>query len=230
MSFYEKLLETNPELYGTTRYCNICGYRFSKFLNYNKLHPREALCPLCHSLERHRHLWIHISSVYPSLDKKRVLHFAPEKIFKELFQQSSAEYYDVDIDPEKATYKVDITDILFKDNYFDYIICIHVLEHIIDDILAMKELYRVLKKGGIAFLGVPLRQEFYEDVSIVEPEKREKAFGQWDHVRWYSKEVFSKRLTECGFNIELISEPKNFPKVFQNETLINNQIFLAKKC
>lgn len=230
MRSYENVLETNPELRGNTRYCNICGYRFAKFLNFNKLRPREALCPVCYSLERHRHLWMHIFPLYPFLDKKRILHFAPEKIFKQIFQESQADYYDADIDPKKARYKVDITDIPFKDNYFDYIICIHVLEHILDDILAIKELYRVLKEGGIAFLAVPLRQEAFEDSSIIEPEDRVKVFGQCDHVRWYSEEVFLKGLIDGGFNIELISDPKKFPVKFCNETLMSEKFFLARKC
>lgn len=43
----------------------------------------------------------------------------------------------------------------FKDNYFDSIIASEILEHLDDDKKALKELYRVLKKGGILLVSVP---------------------------------------------------------------------------
>lgn len=181
-----------PEIFGFNRYCNICGFRFSKFDLFNKIRPREAQCPVCKSLERHRHLYVHLLHIYPFLSGKKVLHFAPESIIKRILCESAAEYYDCDLDPKKATHTVDITNITFENNFFDYIVCIHVLEHIPDDVVAMKELYRVLKPGGIAFLGVPLCKELREDLNITSKEEREKLYGQWDHVRYYSFEVFLK--------------------------------------
>ncbi|KKS03406.1 MAG: Methyltransferase type 11 [candidate division WWE3 bacterium GW2011_GWE2_42_25] len=49
----------------------------------------------------------------------------------------------------------DITKLRFPDNYFDKIVCTEVLEHIDDDVTAIKELYRVLKPGGIIAITVP---------------------------------------------------------------------------
>lgn len=96
MKTYETVIHEHPELQGSSRYCNICGYRFSRFLPFG-VKPREAKCPVCGSLERHRHIYIHIASLYPFLNSKRVLHFAPEPILKEIFLKSGAEYFDVDI-------------------------------------------------------------------------------------------------------------------------------------
>lgn len=80
---------------------------------FNKLKPREAQCPVCGSLERHRHLAIHLFSIYPFLENKNILHFAPEKIIKILLSNSKCHYYDADIDKTKASYVVDITNICF---------------------------------------------------------------------------------------------------------------------
>jgi ubiquinone/menaquinone biosynthesis C-methylase UbiE len=44
----------------------------------------------------------------------------------------------------------------FEDNFFDVIICNHVLEHVKDDQKAMSELFRVLNPKGIAILQVPI--------------------------------------------------------------------------
>jgi hypothetical protein len=94
-----------------------------------------------------------------------------------------------------------------------------VLEHIPDDILAMRELYRVMKKGGWGIFQVPIRQTLektYEDFSITDPKEREKAFGQNDHVRWYGQD-YKDRLKRVGFNVTEDDYVKKFSpnEIFQ---------------
>jgi ubiquinone/menaquinone biosynthesis C-methylase UbiE len=43
----------------------------------------------------------------------------------------------------------------FEDNYFDEVICYHVLEHINDVPLVLKELHRICKNGAIIHIKVP---------------------------------------------------------------------------
>lgn len=219
----------SPEENGYYRLCNICNSRFRIFDSFGKIRKREAICPGCKSLDRHRHLYIHILSIYPFLENKKILHFSPEKAIKDILLASPADYYDADIDPEKATYKEDITNTSFPDNFFDYIFCIHVLEHIPDDIKAMKEMFRILKPGGVAYLSVPLQKKFVEDLSITDPELREIMFGQKDHVRIYNLDTFRKRLKSCGFNVDNVSYPSNFPENIKEAFLLNDRIVLAKK-
>ena len=57
------------------------------------------------------------------------------------------------------TVKVDITAIQYSNNYFDIIICNHVLEHVLEYEKAIKEIFRVLKKGGIAIVQTPFFQK-----------------------------------------------------------------------
>ena len=234
---YKKFIETNPEYEGLNRYCNICGFRFDHFEKF-LLHPREARCPVCGSLERHRHLAIHLFSIYPFLQGKKILHFAPETIIKNILKDSGAEYFDCDIDPKRATYQVDITNIRIRSdkfdpdasNVFDYIICIHVLEHIVEDVKAMSELYRVLKPGGVAFLAVPCGKKLFEDYSITDPAEREKAFGQSDHVRWYDEMTFYQRLESVGFKLQ-VSYCNNLPPVFSESLIrgVGSDVVLARK-
>jgi len=47
--------------------------------------------------------------------------------------------------------RLDIADMNFEDNFFDVIICNHVLEHIKDDQKAMSELFRVLRPVSVGF-------------------------------------------------------------------------------
>ncbi len=87
--------------------------------------------------------------------------------------------------------QMDITAMQYPDHSFDCIICNHVLEHIVDELKAMRELHRVLKPGVWAILQVPMSltlEKTYEDLDITEPNEREKAFGRSDHVRNYGSD------------------------------------------
>ena len=110
-----------------------------------------------------------------------------------------------------ADRKIDITDINFENDYFDFIICNHVLEHVKDDIKAMSEVFRVLKPEGEAILQVPIskyNKETFEDFSIILPEEREKYFGQKDHVRIYGQD-YEERLESADFKVELYDIKKD---------------------
>ena len=45
----------------------------------------------------------------------------------------------------------------FKDGFFDKVISVHTMEHVEDDKAFIKEIYRVLKIGGLLLITVPLR-------------------------------------------------------------------------
>ena len=214
------------EYFGLSKFCNICGYRFSKFAKFG-ISQREAKCPVCDSLERHRHLYVYISALFNKLEEKKILHFAPEKILKDIFKSSNSKYYDADIDNKKATYQIDITNIPYEDNFFDYIFCVHVLEHISNDIKAMEEIYRVLHPNGVAFLCVPIFKEFLEDLSVTNAEDRLHLYGQRDHVRKYDINTFKNRLKSVNFSIE-ISDPSKFP-TFLKDACLGDYIFICRK-
>ena len=94
-----------------------------------------------------------------NLDKTiNLLHVAPERNLQKILKSfSNIEYVSGDLNPlMNCDIKIDITDIKFKDNFFDVIICNHVLEHIKDDRKAMSESFRVLKPKGFAILQVPI--------------------------------------------------------------------------
>lgn len=80
-----------------------------------------------------------------------------------------------------ADIRLDLIDIDFENNYFDVIICCHVLEHIKYDQKAIHELFRVLKQKGITILQVPIsktEKETFEDFSITNTEERKKILGR----------------------------------------------------
>ena len=108
--------------------------------------------------------------------------------------------------------KGDICNMPFEQNSFDFILCNHVLEHIIDDTKAMKELFRVLNLNGTAIVQVPINQnskKTFEDNSITDKKERIIKFGQYDHVRIYGLDFFND-LKSVGFNVNPIKYSKTF--------------------
>jgi len=69
----------------------------------------------------------------------KLLHIAPEKSLQKILKSfSHIKYISGYLNPlMNCDIRLDITDMNFKDNFFDVIICNHVLEHIRDDKKAM---------------------------------------------------------------------------------------------
>jgi len=195
-------------LKGNTYTDPIDGKSFRMFLPYGYGKQRNnALSPSTLSLERHRLLWLYLKNetdFFTSVTRIKVLHFAPEQAFYKLFRnQKNIDYTTTDLFSPLADVKADICNLPFDDNSYDIIFCNHVLEHIPDDTKAMQELFRVLKKGGMAILQIPqdLKREItFADDSITDQKERAEIFGQYDHVRIYGRDYFDK-LRYIGFTV-----------------------------
>ena len=182
-------------------YCAVCDERYSRFLSFRG--RRGARCPRCGSLERHRHameVWKRETNLLRA--PLRVLHVAPESSLElVLRKRGDLEYVTGDITPGRADRVVDLTGIDAADDSFDVVLCSHVLEHVIDDVAAMLEIRRILRPDGWAYLSVPFdpsRVQIYEDATLLTAKERAAAFGQWDHVRWYSEQGFIARIESAG--------------------------------
>lgn len=192
----------------------IDGKSFRTFLPYGYGTQRQnVLSPSTLSLERHRLLWLYLKNDTNFFSAKlKVLHFAPEQCFLNRFRaMDNLDYTTTDLNSPIADVKADICNLPFNDNQFDVILCNHVLEHILDDKTAMKELYRVLKPGGWGVFQIPQdlkREKTFEDNTITDKKERAKIFGQYDHVRVYGLDYFDK-LRAVGFTVEAIDYSKN---------------------
>ena len=192
----------------------IDGSEYRKFLpyGYGKTLRPNALCPGTLSLERHRLLWLYLKRETTFLKQKlKVLHVAPEQVFYRKFKRFQHwNYTTTDLYSPLADVIADISNLPFQDDQYDLILCNHVLEHIPDDLKAMAELYRVLKKGGTLIAQVPLEENLkqtFEDKSITDPKARAKVFGQYDHVRIYGQD-YNIRLESVGFSPTIV-QPQN---------------------
>lgn len=186
--------------------CPVCGGHFRWLLPYGHVRVRRnALCPSCLALERHRLLWLYLQARTDFFEAaRRVLHVAPERCFRERFRVvHGAGYVTADLESPLASLRADVQDLPLPDDSFDVVICNHVLEHVEDDLRAMGELRRVLAPGGWAILQSPIdweRATTYEDPRVTTPSDRERAFGQRDHVRSYGRD-YGQRLALAGFSV-----------------------------
>ena len=85
----------------------------------------------------------------------------------------------------------------FADETFDRVICSEVLEHIPDDLGAMAELARVLRRGGTMAITVPRRGP--ERINWALSEDYHNVPG--GHIRIYSRRVLEGRLTSVGLSV-----------------------------
>jgi SAM-dependent methyltransferase len=184
--------------------CPVCDYSYRIFLPYGRINTRpNALCPNCLSLERHRLIYLYLKERTDFFSSNiDVLHIAPEACFINRFEKTHGDHYiTADIESPLAKVKMDIHAIPFAENTFDVVLCNHVLEHVRDDIQAMREINRVLKPGGFAILQVPLfppmQAETFEDNTVTDKRERERLFGQDDHVRKYGLD-YTQRINSSG--------------------------------
>jgi len=76
-------------------------------------------------------------------------------------------------------------------NDFDTVICLNVIEHLADDVAALKKMYSLLEKKGRLALLVPAYQWLYGSM--------DKSHG---HMRRYNKKGLTGKLGKAGFRIE----------------------------
>lgn len=193
-----------------SRLCPICGYR-GVFISVGRPPRWDARCPSCGSRERHRltHLWL-TEGGGDKLLGKRILHFAPEKAVMRRMR-ANPRYETADLYQIGVTHQVDIMRVPLEDARYDVVIAHHVLEHIDDDRQAMRELFRLLRPGGVAILSVPInasRRQTYENAAITTPEERFAHFSGEGHKRYYGLD-FADRLAAVGFRVETFRLPSD---------------------
>lgn len=204
---------------GNNHKCTICNFKASNWVN---LPNQNLLCSNCGSLSRDRRLWQLLKEHYikPNI---HVLDFSPSRtLFRKWKKEKNLNHIASDLSGNfMADVTYDITKIPEKENTFDLILCYHILEHVIEDTEAMKELYRVLKPNGTVLIQTPFKEdEIYEDYTITSETNRLLHFGQEDHVRIYSVDGLKKRLESEGFSVSVKQFEENEYLGFSDKEII----------
>ena len=132
-----------------------------------------------------------------------ILHFAPEAHLSRLIAQAAPKSYrKADLYPAAADIeRIDLLAIPCVEKSFDLILANHVLEHVPDDLAALREIRRVLRPGGYAILQTPFSAKLirtWADPGIDTDAARLQAYGQEDHVRLFGRDIFD-RIVSAGF-------------------------------
>lgn len=98
----------------------------------------------------------------------------------------------------KLLFMADITDYPVNDNTFDLIFFNHVLEHIPEDLKALTEAQRILKRNGLLIVGVPNEGAIVWQLAYkIQPKVRKET----DHVHFYTAESLMGKCSEAGLKI-----------------------------
>ena len=186
------------------RFCPLCGWRGWRFEPFGNrvLHRKDAACPICGSLERHRAARLLLKDRIPG--GQRVLHMAPEQIVIPWVVGLSCEYLNADL-YNHAMVKMDLTATGLPDASKTLVWCSHVLEHIPDERAALAEVRRILAPGGLLVLQVPIGGDAtFEDPTVSTDEERLDKFLQEDHVRLYGRDL-ADHVSSAGFECEMLT-------------------------
>lgn len=192
--------------------CPCCGWKGFDFRPLDGISfwvPRN-ICPNCLAFDRHRGFQIYARRHNRHLLEMSgyLLNYAPESYLRNLLSANQGvEYISSDLDTERLreprgrAFKSDILHIPLPDNSVDAEVCFHLLEHLQDDRAGIRELHRVLKPGGVAYIMVPINLRLTETEYFGRPHP--EVFGHW----WAPARDYVERFRD--FDCQEV-EPKDY--------------------
>jgi SAM-dependent methyltransferase len=183
--------------------CNVCGWQGTAF--------RSDACPKCRASIRHRLLLAAVQldggTLSAKIQGKHVLHFAPERAVEAVLRPMAGQYVTADLHKKRCDLRLDISNMYaIRAGAFDTVIACDVLECVLEDRQALREIHRVLRPAGCAILTVPQKDgaaAAHEDISIHYPQDRARLFGTADRVRIYGAD-FPQLVAAAGFAVSVI--------------------------
>jgi len=118
--------------------------------------------------------------------------------------ENAKKYYDdvyqIDVDDEPILH-------LLKDQKFDYVVSLEVMEHIIYPERLLEEIYILLKNDGKLITSIPNFAFFKNRITVLRGNfpYEQHIFHSAEHIHYFTFYSFKKLLNEKGFNILSIS-------------------------
>lgn len=111
--------------------------------------------------------------------------------------------------------EVDLLNCPYPSEYFDVILCNHVIEHIEKDIEVLFELRRILKNDGLLIVGIPnegcLMAQFRNKIV------QRKILEHTDHVQFYTFTNFRNKIFQA--NLDIYDRPERLGFFLPHEIL-----------
>lgn len=199
-------------------YCPCCNKHFSQFSDERfyaddkHFNPesfsrsrQDVICDFCRSAPRQRIIAEWAEQNNDLLKSSKILCFAPELSMMLWFKRHGIKVKTADLYDKRADLKLDITALDLPSESEDIVFCNHVLEHVSDHLLALSELHRVIRKGGMLIISFPVDEGLdgmIEDKNA-SAEDRLRLCGQHDHLRLFGKDSMNM-LENAGFEVSTI--------------------------
>jgi SAM-dependent methyltransferase len=183
--------------------CNVCGWKgkqFYAFWNEMCREKDQTLCPKCKSCVYQRNLVKYLQENCDPNKYYDVMECSPHSSDPVGAVLKNMNYVSIDIVNGRAMFQMDLTDMQFYTESFDLVICSAVLEHVKDDVKALKEIYRVLRRGGRAIIEIPIG--YYKDM-LGHHTVEFKGMPFYEHRRSYGTDFIDK-MNGAGFKTSLI--------------------------
>jgi SAM-dependent methyltransferase len=104
--------------------------------------------------------------------------------------------------PQARLFLADILDYPWPDASFDLVFFNHVIEHIPDDLTALRTVQRILRPGGVVILGTPNEGAWWWQLAYRRaPDIR----ATTDHVHFYTADTIGRRMTEADLLVTEVS-------------------------
>jgi SAM-dependent methyltransferase len=90
--------------------------------------------------------------------------------------------------------KADAANLPFRDEEFDIVTALDVVEHLDDDVVALRELWRIMRPGGLLIISVPaysLLWSYWDDIL--------------GHRRRYTTRSLSRAASQAGYQVRKVS-------------------------
>jgi ubiquinone/menaquinone biosynthesis C-methylase UbiE len=130
--------------------------------------------------------------------------FPEYKLYATEYDKDAIDFMQTHFDEPVNAFNGDIFEANYPDDYFDLVIFNHVLEHVLDPDKYLNEINRVLKKGGVLYIGTPdVEAPIYKIYRCVIffTNKIPDIIDGIEHTYLFSKATLKKRVLRHYFNV-----------------------------